>query len=163
MRACGVVSLSVCAELTLAREPHSENMIMLVGEGYNGLACWRGCAASLSPNLRSMGRQTQSWSQRLLKGTASCQKSLAPVLLSLPPVLPLSAAPPSLPFSVYPFIFFHSVKLFLHSNLEAATPPLLPSVLACARCKSTWHCLSKSCSGTVRGSHARALESSFTH
>lgn len=161
----GCESKRVCARLNsnLAREPHLENMVKLVRQGYNKLACLRGCPASLPTNLRSMGRQTQSWSQRLLKSAASCQKLLAPVLLSLPLFLSLSRLhPASLRLHSIPSSSIH--KLFLHAELQGATPSLLPSVLASARCKKL---LAWSQLGLFRNSAgaptARALESSFKH
>lgn len=70
-----------------------------------------------------------------------------------------------LSISVHPFFlsFYTTVwNFFLGSNIwNRRRPPLLPSAVASANCKSSWHRLSGSRS--VRGSHARALESSDTH
>jgi len=144
MRLCWVVNQSfyiyVCAYVCMCvcesrahfwqGEPHLENMVKLVWEGYNELACLRGCAASLFAKLRSMGRQTQSWSQRLLKGTTSCQKSLAPVLLSLPPFLSRSLLLlpvfPSLS-TLYPFILSPQCETFSSLKIGSSyttAPPL---------------------------------------
>ena len=151
---------------------------MLVGEGYNELACFRGCAASLHHQSQEHGKANTELISKTSKGgplPAKNHSHLSFCLLppSLPPsfyllllpvfplsVSPLSLHPLSLPLCGVKTFFFTQKK---KEKLEPAMPPLLPSVLASARCKSSWHRLSWSCSGTVRGSHARALESSFTH
>ena len=67
-------------------------------------------------NLRSMGRQTQSWSQRLLKGGRFLPKitRTCPSVSFLPPSLPLSICCSSQSFPspspLYPFILSRSLS-----------------------------------------------------
>lgn len=86
--------------------------------------------------------------------------------VSLPHFLALPAAPPSiLPLVGYSNPTFLPLQTFLfHSALDTATKPLAsPSVLIGARCFYTWHHHNQSSLGTEKPTHARELESSFTH
>lgn len=94
----------------------------------------------------------------LPKITRTCPSVSAP----LPIALSSRLHPASLRLHSIPSSSIH--KLFLHAELEGATPSLLPSVLASARCKKL---LASSQLGPFRNSAgaptARAPESSFKH
>lgn len=145
IRLCGVVnvSLCVCAGPNFGRgTPFGE----YGHAGRRGLQ-WAGmfermCCQSLYPSQEHGKANTELISKTskggrfLPKITRTCPSVSASLPLSLSLLLPVFPSP-SIPSSS-----LHSVKLFLHSKLEPARPLLLPSVLANARCKSSWHHLS---------------------
>lgn len=97
---CPVCS-SVQAPLFGRGNPRLENMVMLVGEGYNELACFRGCAASLRHQSQEHGKANTELISKTSKGGPLPAKnhshlSFCLLPLSLPLSLFLSAAPPSL-------------------------------------------------------------------
>ena len=105
---CPVCS-SVQAPLFGRGNPRSENMVMLVGEGYNELACFRGCAASLHHQSQEHGKANTELISKTSKGGPLPAKNhshlsfclLPPSLppsfyLLLLPVFPLSVSPLSL-------------------------------------------------------------------
>lgn len=108
--------------------------------------------------------------KRHLKGAISCQKPLAPVLLSLPPFLspPLSLcccssqSCPS-PSTLYAFILSAQCETFFLTQ-NGKQPHRRSSLLFwLVPGVKTPGIISVTPVQKVQGSHARALESSFTH
>lgn len=149
-----------------------ENMVV---QGDNEVACLKGCAASLLHRSQEHGKANTELISKTSKGGRSlpqkdqkqCKEMLAPVFLSLPPLSPplflCCFSSHSSLSTLYPLILsaVHSMKLPPPSlKIWNHLRQLHPSVLVGARCKSPWHHLTKSCSGTVWFRHARAPEPS---
>lgn len=123
---CGCVSgcVGVCRAQFFGIRSHLGNM---VATGYNELACLRGCAASLLHHAQEHGKANTELISKTSKGGHFLPKTTRTC-----PSVSVSLS------SLHP----QYETFLLVSHLERATAALLPSVLAGARCKSSWHYLS---------------------